>query len=135
MLVNVPNPCPPLSMFVWPVLVKLFEYAPLPGTPVENSRTLVRDAQPGDHVSSPLAPRYVTFIPAPCFTMLMICGYAAALVGLKPSSNSLVLLTPSWSGSAFGPLIAGLANWPALKYLFCHTVNGSDGVTAPIRKL
>src|SRR5580658_1503473 len=49
--------------------------------------------------------------------MLMMCRYAAALVGLKPAWNWLVLLMPVPSGSALGAA-NGLVVLP--KYATCH---------------
>src|SRR5712671_1370356 len=57
--------------------------------------------------------------------MLVIWTYAAALVGLNPVRNWLVLLMPLPNGSAFGPLKAGLFNSNCVKYWFCHVTNKS----------
>src|ERR1035441_5085463 len=57
----------------------------------------------------------------------VICTYAAALVGLNPARNWLVLLIPLPNGSAPGPLNAGLSSSPDVKYWVCHAVNGSVG--------
>src|ERR1039458_2813994 len=57
----------------------------------------------------------------------VICTDAAALVGLNPARNWLVLLIPLPNGSAPGPLNAGLSSSPDVKYWVCHAVNGSVG--------
>src|ERR1044071_680718 len=59
----------------------------------------------------------------PDFVALMMCANAALLVGLKPLRNSLVLLTPSPSKSAFPPHNGQLV---LPKYWNCHETNGSD---------
>src|ERR1700722_2702420 len=66
-------------------------------------------------------------VPPFVLEILVICMYAAALVGLNPARNWLVLLIPLPNGSAFGPLNAGLSNSPDVKYWVCHVANGSVG--------
>src|ERR1035441_3366056 len=59
--------------------------------------------------------------------MLVMWTYAAALVGLNPARNWLVLLIPLPKGSAPGPLKAWLGSAPGVKYWFCQAMNGSTG--------
>src|ERR1017187_6015297 len=61
----------------------------------------------------------------------VICTYAAALVGLNPARNWLVLLIPLPNGSAPGPLNAGFISSIELKYWSCHMTNGFGGADAP----
>src|ERR1035438_6440951 len=66
-------------------------------------------------------------VPVFVLEMLVMWTYAAALVGLNPARNWLVLLIPLPKGSAPGPLKAGLASSPDVKYWLCQAVNGSTG--------
>src|SRR3984957_16164680 len=68
-------------------------------------------------------------VPPFVLEILVICMYAAALVGLNPARNWLVLLIPLPNGSAFGPLNEGVPNSATVKYWFCQAVNASDAVT------
>src|SRR5216683_3118247 len=70
-------------------------------------------------------------VPLFVLVMLVMCTYAAALVGLNPARNWLVLLIPLPKGSAPGPLNAGLVSSAAVKYWFCHVTNGFDGTDPP----